>query len=186
MSFSIRSRQPSFHGLTPSQRPLHVRVGKKEISILISNDHWGSAEQLREEFNQSSLIESLNTEDLTKVELTAHFLKFITERADQDDIQSFYPLVKIVFEHLRDRYLKKNDVHAATRDLPVEARNVIIQAYFIALASLNRETEFDLSQYENAPSALFTAVKNNKASLFAVFGGQGANEDYFNEFVEVY
>lgn len=76
-------------------RPLALKQGSSEVSILVPADVWVAAEQLREEFLLSS-----HTEDATPVAeegaaddqapemaLVARFLKFATDKSEQVRLQ---------------------------------------------------------------------------------------------------
>ncbi|KAI9292989.1 fatty acid synthase [Neoconidiobolus thromboides FSU 785] len=183
---ALRSRQHSFSAGLQASRPLNIKNNSVEVSILFSNEIWNSAEQLREEFSLQPLPETILPEELSPIELIALFLSFAVDRAETDDIQSFYPVVRVVFFHLRDVFLKKNDVHSATKQLPLANRNVIIQAYFYALSVLRKEGILFGDDCPAPSSALFTASRRKDAALFAVFGGQGNSEEYFDELIELF
>ncbi|KAI0243885.1 fatty acid synthase alpha subunit Lsd1, partial [Massospora cicadina] len=186
MSYTPRSREQSFINSLQHSRPLNLKHGVIEVSILTPVDIWGSAEQLREEFQAMPLPETLVEEELTPVDLTGLFLRFAVDRAESEDIHSFYPVVRVVFFYLRETFLKKNDVHAATRHLPLANRNVVIHAYFYALSVLTQQGVISQDDCPAPTSALFTAASHQDASLFAVFGGQGNSEEYFDELVELF
>ncbi|KAF9328729.1 hypothetical protein BG006_008122, partial [Podila minutissima] len=70
-------------------RPLALKQGSSEVSILVPADVWVAAEQLREEFLLSSTAESAapaeeGAEDQApEMALVARFLKFATDKSEQ-------------------------------------------------------------------------------------------------------
>ncbi|KAK9695378.1 fatty acid synthase alpha subunit Lsd1 [Basidiobolus ranarum] len=165
-----------------SFRPLTVKFGKTEITILIPNDIWVSAEQIREDFQATYKPTDPTSEELTVIELAAKFLSYAIENNKKDEHLQLLPVIQVVFSHFREQYLKSNDVHAITKNLVHEARIAVIKAYFEAYVLLNDQ---GLIEKNIAPkSALFTATEEKRASLFAIFGGQGNIEEYFDELYE--
>ena len=67
----------------------------------------------------------------------------------------------------------------------VEIRGVVLSAYFRALTTL-RERAVDAPIPKQPGSALLAAALSKKASIFALFGGQGTNEVYFDELQNLY
>jgi hypothetical protein len=65
-----------------------------------------------------------------------------------------------------------------------DTRKTVLSAYFLAVAALKaREIDASIPKQE---SALLTAVLSEKASIFALFGGLGTNEVYFDELQNLY
>ena len=66
-----------------------------------------------------------------------------------------------------------------TSTFDTDTCKTILSAYFIAVAALKtREIDASIPKQE---SALLAAVLSKKASIFALFSGQGTNEVYFDE-----
>lgn len=164
-------------------RPLAVKQDKTEISILVPANIWVAADELREEFPG---VEVTSEEQVTEIELAARFLKHAVQRNEQETSQQFLPIVRIIFFDFRDRYLKNNDVHAVTRSLPAETRNVVINAYFTALVALQNAGVLTPQEHPTPQSALFSAAAKGDARIFAVFGGQGNVEEYFDELANIH
>ncbi|RUP46910.1 fatty acid synthase [Jimgerdemannia flammicorona] len=163
-------------------RPLAVKQDKTEISILVPANIWVKADELREEFPG---VETTTDEEVTEIELAARFLKHAVQRNAQES-QQFLEIVRIIFFDFRDRYLKRNDVHAVTRSLPAETRTVVINAYFTALVALQNAGVLTTKDHPTPQSALFSAAAKGDAKIFAVFGGQGNIEEYFDELAYIY
>ncbi|KAF9963820.1 hypothetical protein BGZ65_010884, partial [Modicella reniformis] len=70
-------------------RPLTLKQGTTEVSILVPSDVWVAAEQLREEFlisvNATSVAEEVAASDdqAPEMDLVARFLKFATDKSEQ-------------------------------------------------------------------------------------------------------
>lgn len=79
-------------------RPLALKQGTSEVSILVASDVWLAAEQLREEFLISSTesaaaatpVEGAADEQAPEMELVARFLKFATDKCEQVIYFIFY------------------------------------------------------------------------------------------------
>jgi fatty acid synthase subunit alpha len=66
-----------------------------------------------------------------------------------------------------------------------DLRKSFLTDYFLALSTL--EAHFSTDDVPRTPpSALLTAAKDGKAGIYALFGGQGANEVYFDELKALY
>ena len=82
-------------------------------------------------------------------------------------------------------YLKTKDVHSLSVSYDTSIYKDILMAYFATLATI--EHHLELSKVPHPPlSALLTATANSKASVYALFGGQGTNEVYFDELQSLY
>lgn len=163
-----------------SLRPLSIKHNVTEVSVLVPTNIWVAAEQLKEEF-PTQLDENVDQE-ITDIELAARFLYFASNRAATES--QFLPVARTLFIDFRSQYLKNNDVHAVTRSLSAESKKIVIKAHFNALVVLKDV----LSPEEAAPikSALFEAASRGDAKLFAIFGGQGNIEEYFDELEDIW
>ncbi|KAF9167813.1 3-oxoacyl-[acyl-carrier-protein] synthase [Actinomortierella ambigua] len=175
-------------------RPLTIKQGKSEVSILVQADVWVSAEQLREEFlvsvpvdaaAEAAEADSADEQD-AELALVARFLKFAADKCEQDPSLQFIPVLKTVFLFFTAKYLKGNDVHAVTRLLSKDTRLVIISAFYSALVFLQSVEALTPAEYTTPTSALFAAAQDGSAKIFAIFGGQGNIEEYFDELAELY
>lgn len=161
-------------------RPLSVKQNKTEVSILVPADIWVSAEQLKEEFP----VQTDEFDEPTEIELAARFMNFAAKRAAKEP--QFLPVARTAFIDFRAQYLKNNDVHAITRNLSSESRTVIIQAYFTALVVLKDNNVLTSEEATPSQSALFSAAARGDTKIFAVFGGQGNIEEYFDELADIW
>lgn len=78
-------------------------------------------------------------------------------------------------------YLSQQDVHTLAAAFDTDVRKTVLANYFRAFAALEAK---NISEIPRAPSpALFTT---QDASIYAIFGGQGTNEVYFDELQNLY
>ncbi|KAJ7067175.1 fatty acid synthase [Mycena amicta] len=179
-----------------AMRPLLVALGQLRVSIPVSTsaDEWISAEVLRDEFvHEQSLLDAVdNTAELENeleatVELTARFLGHVAKKANQlpESVDARTSLLLHVFNHFSSTYLHTKDIHSLAASYDTEVRKAVLSAYFRAICALRASSVAD--QVPPVPkSALLTAVADKKATVFALFGGQGTNEVYFDELQALY
>ena len=101
--------------------------------------------------------------------------------AKVDDGEDVVEVLKLVLNDFERVYLQGNDVHALATSLPgiAQKKLVVVRSYYAARAAANRPLK-------SHPSALFRAADDEEAGLYAIFGGQGNIEEYFDELREVY
>ncbi|KAI9021639.1 fatty acid synthase [Phycomyces nitens] len=162
-------------------RPLSVKQNKTEVSILVPADIWVSAEQLKEEFPAPT---DEFEEEMAPIELSARFMEYAATRASKE--QQFLPVARTSFIDFGAQYLKNNDVHAITRDLPLDSRKVVIRAYYASLVVLREHKTLSAQEIKPVQSALFAAASRGDTKLFAIFGGQGNIEEYFDELEDIW
>jgi fatty acid synthase subunit alpha len=160
------------------------------VSIPVSTEtnEWIAAEILRDNFTFS-----LDGQDLVldldagaSIELSARFLSFVAERVHDKThpISARLSVLSKVFEYFTFSYLSNNDVHTVASSLNAEVRVIILSSYFLALFVLEQQKVSDIPR--GPPSALLSTVAKGDASAFALFGGQGTNEVYFDELQSLY
>ena len=89
-----------------------------------------------------------------------------------------------MLKHFTSSYLAVKDIHTLAASFDTEVRKDVLAAYFSAVSALRTQQASDIpSQPE---SALLTAASSGKASIYALFGGQGTNEVYFDELQNLY
>ncbi|KAI9832727.1 MAG: beta subunit of fatty acid synthetase [Phylliscum demangeonii] len=171
-----------------SLRPLPLAHGSLELTFQIPTALHFQAAQLRDAFLATlpAPTDELAQDDepSSSPELAARFLGFVARRIDQgeDDIQgSNVEVVKLLLAEFERAFLHGNEVHAFAASLPgIEAKKLlVVRSYYEARAASNRP----IKPHE---SALFRAAADDEAKLFAVFGGQGNIEEYFDELRQVY
>ncbi|KAJ2724547.1 fatty acid synthase alpha subunit Lsd1 [Coemansia sp. Benny D115] len=168
-------------------RPLNIRYSTTEITVLVANELWAAAEQMRELFQATSWIANApvdaESNDVAPLELAARFLKFcVNEYPAQPEGLPCFDLIRILFKHIRETFLRGNDIHVAAQKLSTPAaRKSVLNAYYSAQALLGDEPITTTPD-----SALLNCAANGTAGLFAIFGGQGNVEEYFDETQEVF
>ena len=163
------------------------------IPVSTANDEWISAEILRESFIHSQKLQDtidttiqLENDSEASVELFARFLLFVANNINSDP-NSPRPRIKLLenaFNNFTTSYLESQDVHTFTSTFDSSVRQTVISAYFKALVTLESSGVTEIPR--QPPSALFNAAKDGDASVYAVFGGQGTNEVYFDELQNLY
>ncbi|KAI9818700.1 MAG: beta subunit of fatty acid synthetase [Thelocarpon impressellum] len=171
-----------------SLRPLTLTHGSLEYSFLIPTLLHFHASQLKDAFLASlpAPTDELAQDDepSSVPELVARYLGFVAHEVDEgeDDAQGSYDeVLKLVLNEFERAFLRGNEVHALAASLPgIEQKKLlVVQAYYAARATCNRTIK-------PHDSALFRAAGDEAAHVYAVFGGQGNIEDYFDELREVY
>ena len=171
-----------------SLRPLTLTHGSLEHSLLIPTSLHYHASHLKDIFTASlpTPTDELAQDDepSSVAELVARYLGYVTHEVDdgEDDAQGSYEEVqKLVLNEFERAFLRGNDVHAVAASLPgIEQKKlIVVQSYYAARAASNRPIR-------SQESALFRAAGDEEAILYAVFGGQGNIEEYFDELREVY
>lgn len=170
-----------------SLRPLTLKHGSIEHTLLIPTALHFHAAQLKERFSSTlpTPTDELAQDDEPSSipDLIARFLGFVARQVDEgeDDAQGSYDeVLKLVLNEFERAFLQGNDVHAMASSLPgiQQKKLAVVQSYYAARASTNRPVK----PHE---SALFRAADECKASIYAIFGGQG-NIEYFEELRDVY
>ncbi|KAH7106327.1 fatty acid synthase [Auriculariales sp. MPI-PUGE-AT-0066] len=174
-------------GTAQGTRPLIVQVGSVRISVQVSSRHedWVAAEILREEFLHTAASEAaqesvFETTHAAQVDLHARLLAFL---ADKLSNVSNVAILLAVFQSFTTNYLQTIDVHTLAASLDVQTQKIVLASYYKARSAL----EARHAEVPHPPaSALLIAAKEGKASIYALFGGQGTNEVYFDELQYLY
>lgn len=171
-----------------SLRPLTLSHGSLENTLLIPTALHYHASQLKDRF--SALLPT-PTDELAQddepssvAELVARYLGHIAHEVDEedDDAQGTYDeVLKLVLNEFERHFLHGNDIHALAASLPgiQQKKLIVVRSYYAARASTNRPIKAH-------QSALLRAAEDEESKLFAIFGGQGNIEEYFDELREVY
>ncbi|MCJ1264210.1 beta subunit of fatty acid synthetase [Lobaria immixta] len=171
-----------------SLRPLTLSHGSIEHTLLIPTALHFHASELKERFKATLPIPTdelaQDDEPSSVPDLVARFLGFIAREVDngEDDAQGTYnEVLKLVLNEFERSFLQGNDVHAVAASLPgiQQKKLTVVQSYYAARASTNRP----IKPHE---SALFRAAGDGQARIYAIFGGQGNIEEYFEELRDVY
>lgn len=171
-----------------SLRPLVLEHGSIEHALLIPTALHYHASELKQRF-QSTLPQAtddlaLDEEPSSAPELVARFLGYVAIQVTEgeDDAQGTYEeVLRLVLTEFETRFLRGNEVHAVAAQLPgTPAKRLdVVKYYYAARSAASRP----IKTHE---SALFRAAGEKKAGVYAVFGGQGNIEEYFDELRELH
>ncbi|GAA6028639.1 hypothetical protein JCM8097_007324 [Rhodosporidiobolus ruineniae] len=89
------------------------------------------------------------------------------------------------FTHFTSTFLQGTDIHSLGASLPAPVRSLVISSFFLAKTKLEGEGLAKVLP-QAAPSTLLQQVETKQAELYALFGGQGMNEVYFDELQTLY
>jgi len=167
-------------------RPLILSHGSLEYSFLIPTALHFSASQLKDAFIATlpTPTDELAQDDepSSVTELVARYIGFVARECDEgDDPGSYEEVLKLVLHEFERAFLRGNEVHAIAASLPgiYEKKLVTVQSYYAARAAVSRP----IKSHE---SALLREAADENAFIYAVFGGQGNIEEYFEELREIY
>lgn len=171
-----------------SLRPLLLNHGSLEHAFLVPTSIHFHASELRQRFlatlPDATEELALDDEPSSVAELVARFLGHVAVQVaeGEDDSSGTYDnVLQLVLSEFEGRFLRGNDVHAVAAQLPgVPAKRLdVIKHYYAARHAANRPPK------AHEP-ALFAAAAQRRAAVYAVFGGQGNIEEYFDELRQVY
>ncbi|KAJ1566523.1 beta subunit of fatty acid synthetase, partial [Nowakowskiella sp. JEL0078] len=165
-----------------SSRPLVVKQNGTELVFPVSVELWPVAEHVKEIISVSGL-----SDEITEIELTLRVLEVGLNLVDDEAIVGTLQFITMIFSQFQDRYLKSNEIHTALRDIESQRRHIAIRTFFKTISAITKKsTESSGFLIKSHESALFSAASLGKSSIFAIFGGQGNVEDYFNELIALY
>ena len=166
-----------------SLRPLSLSHGSLEHTLLVPTASHFYASQLKDRFT-AHLPEptdelAQDDEPSSTAELVARYLGHVASEVENGE--DLVEVLKLVLNDFERAFLQGNDVHALATSLPgiTQKKLVVVQSYYAARASADRPLK-------SHPSALFRAAEDEEAGLYAIFGGQGNIEEYFDELRDVY
>lgn len=167
-------------------RPLTLTHGSLEHTFLIPTALHFNATSLKDAF-LATLPEptdelAQDEEPSSVTELVARYLGFIAREVDEgDDPETYIEVLKLVTLEFERQFLRGNEVHAIAASLPgiVDKKLITVHAYYAA----RRAAQRSIRAHE---SALLREAADENAYLYAVFGGQGNIEEYFEELRDVY
>ena len=171
-----------------SLRPLTLAHGSLQHTLLIPTAIHYFASQSKDRF-VASLPEptdelAQDDEPSSTAELLARYLGFIAAAADEDEDEAsatYVEVLKLLLAEFERIFLLGNDIHALAASLPgINAKKLlVVRSYYAGRATADRPIRAH-------PSALLRAVEDSQAGLYAIFGGQGNIEEYFDELRDVY
>ena len=200
--------------LTISSRPLAIQVGplrvrayatlpfisllmllilKVSIPVSTCSNEWIAGEVLRDEFIHTQSVDDAQAEIDEAGEATtlffARFLGFVADRvrATPEDTPEHAARLAVLLKavsHFTTTLLSDIDIHSLVASYEHEARKKVLSAFYVAHAILVKYNVEGTPKLAT-PSLLAEAL-SGRASVFALFGGQGINEVYFDELQTLY
>ncbi|KAI2791873.1 Fatty acid synthase subunit beta [Penicillium oxalicum] len=161
---------------------LTISDGSFAHTLCVTTTSFPVALQLRDDFLQHLKSATGGAVAVTSlVELWARFLGFTVDRLEHSPValaDDLRHLLTIALGTFDQDILQQREIHGVVYGLEVtaEVQSVILAAYVRARQTLRR-----VSSKHTAPSVLLTAAQERRAKLYAVFGGQGNDETYFEE-----
>lgn len=164
--------------------------GPIEHTLLVPTSLYFNCSQLREQFLNTlpAASEDLagDSEPTSPTELLASFLGYVASLVEQEP-GPYDDVLGLILTEFETRFLHGNDVHAVAaqlqKDPNVETTNDkiknVVKSYYSARLAANRPIKAH-------DSALLRAAAEKRASIHAIFGGQGNTEDYFEELRDLY
>ena len=173
-----------------SLRPLNLVHGSIEHTLLIPTSLYLNSTQVRDLFYTTLPEPTEDTagddEPSSPTELLAALLGFTANLTEQEP-GPYSEVLAVFLTEFETRFLRGNDVHAVAAALQsapdsntsTEKVKKVVTSYYASRLAAHRPIK-------PHDSALFRAARDKKATIHAVFGGQGNSEDYFDELREMY
>lgn len=171
---------------TPQMRPVVLTHGSLEHTVLVPTPLFFTYIQLRDLF-LNTLPEHTegyagDDEPLTPTELLGQFLGYVALLNDS----AYEPVLLHALQEFETRFLNGQDVHTVAATLLADEETAtdlakakaIVRNYYTAVSRL-------LVPFEGVEGALFKLAAAGDSTIFAIFGGQGNREDYFEELREL-
>ena len=158
------------------------------IPISTYSDQWIAAEVLRDDFIHTQSVDDVQPEVDKAGEATtllfARFIGFITDhvRATPEDTPKHVALLTILLRaisHFTTTLLSDIDIHSLIASYEHKVRMKVLSTFYVACTIL-MEYAVEGTPKLTTPFLLAETL-SGCTSIFALFGGQGINEIYFNE-----
>lgn len=176
--------------MSSAHRPFALSHGGIEHTILVPTTEFFKYAQLKEQFAKSlpEATESYasDTEPASPAELFAQFVGFIADLVDPGVKGQFDDILPYVLDDFESRYFATSDIHSFAATLleddaypttPAKVKDVIKHYFAAVLAAKVPIAKSSL--------VLLRASADRLARTFAIFGGQGNTDDYFDELREL-
>ncbi|CAE6423597.1 unnamed protein product [Rhizoctonia solani] len=187
---------------TISTRPLVIQAGTTRVSFPVpaTGSAWIAAEVLREEFKHEYTPRDApepepSEEDApvnpaatleAQVELATAFLGSVASKigADSQSIQARIQVLQATTTYFTSTFLSKRDIYSIVASFDADIRKSVLTSYFLAISALEAHAPDHVPRQPH--SALLDAAASGDAEIYALFGGQGTNEVYFDELKSLY
>lgn len=176
--------------MSSAHRPFSLSHGAIEHTILVPTTEFFKYAQLKEQFTKTlpEVTEGYASDDepASPAELFAKFVGFIAGLVDPKAKGQFDDILPYVLHDFESRYFATSDIHSFAANLleddsypttPLKVKEVI-KHYFAAVLAAK-------VQISKSSSDLLRASAERLAKTFAIFGGQGNTDDYFDELREL-
>lgn len=172
--------------MTSLQRPFSLAHGGIEHTILVPTNLFFKYSQLKEQFSKQlpPATEGYASDDepASPVELFAKFVGFTASLVDPNQPGQFDEVLSFVLQEFELRYFSQSDIHLfaaqllADESYPTTRGKVeeVIKNYYQAV----------INSHTTIPAVGSELLKQSAAGVaktFALFGGQGITDDYFEE-----
>lgn len=176
--------------MSTSHRPFSLSHGSIEHTILVPTNLFFKYSQLKEQFNKSLPVPTegfaSDDEPSSRAELLAKFVGFTASLVDPSTPGEFDEILPFVLQEFELRFFSDSDIHSfaakllADETYPTTNGKVkeVIKNYYDAVISSK-------TAIPKSDSDLLKKSADNLAKTFAVFGGQGNTDDYFEELREL-
>ena len=168
-----------------SLRPLTISHGSLEHSFLIPTALHFTASSLKDSFKATLPVPTdelaQDDEPSSAAELVARYMGYIARELDEEDQIPEEEVLSLVLIEFERAFLRGNEVHALAASLPgiPQKKSIVVQSYYASRRAVGRTIK-------PHDSALLREASDGNASLYAIFGGQGNIEEYFEELRDVY
>lgn len=171
-------------------RPFSLSHGSIEHTILVPTGLFFKYSQLKEQFvkNLPTPTEGFASDDepASPAELFGKFVGFTASLVDPAHPGQFDEILKFVLQEFESRFFSNSDIHLfaaqllADEQFPTTSLKIkeVITHYFEAVINSN-------TQIPKSDSDLLRNSASRLAKTFAIFGGQGNSDDYFEELREL-
>ena len=167
---------------TSPAKPLRLAQGPFKHTLYFPSPIYDHAGHLREEYSSSTSVST--DQEISSVHvLVASFLDYVASKIElsPDDLTLNRKVLSCAFNQFEIDLLHGNEVHAVAATLPNGQRSnaAFIRHYYHAISVLGQSIQ------RHEPN-LLRAARERRAKIFAIFGGQGNNESYFDELKDMY
>lgn len=180
--------------MSTTHRPFSLNHGTIEYTMLVPTNLLFGFSQLKDQFNKT-LPEPTegfagDNEPSSPAELFSQFLGYTASLVEPKAAGQFDEVLKFSLHEFEVRFLSTTDVHSFAGRLvndetyPTTLSKVkgIIKNYYNAVINSNATTtKTESNLLKNAMSV----NSDGKAKIYAIFGGQGNTDDFFEELREI-
>ncbi|CUM64807.1 uncharacterized protein PRCAT00002420001 [Priceomyces carsonii] len=182
--------------MSTSQRPFSLHHGSIEYTLLVPASLFFNFTRLKEQFVKE-LPEPTegfagDDEPCSPAELFSKFLGYVAGLVQlEGDHDQLKEILAFALQDFESRYLSTSDIHTLAADLygddtyetSLPKLKELIKNYFNAL--INSDANVNKVESDLLKNSGTLNKKTNRAKIYAIFGGQGNIDDYFEELREL-